>query len=176
MAETSPSATQEVASQGEATATATNPFDRLLVPIDFSAASRAAFTLAMRLAERWGSEVVLFHAAGIDGNDEFLDYTGAQWGRSDVVGESRDHLRRFADTVVPGSGSRVRTEAVRADRPARAVAAACARLAPTMVVLGSRPSDRRRVFRSTAERIMRVIRCPVLVVQGEPEPYVDADA
>jgi nucleotide-binding universal stress UspA family protein len=175
MPETSPSDTQEVASQ-EATATATNPFDRLLVPVDFSSASRAAFALAMRLAERWGSEVVLFHAAGMDGNDEFLDYTGVPWGKTDVIGESREHLQRFADTVVPGSGSRVRTEVVRADRPVRAVVGACARHAPTMVVLGSRPRDRRRVFRSNVERIIRAVSCPVLVVQGEPEPYVDADA
>ena len=75
MPEPSPRATQEPATQA-ATATATNPFDRLLVPIDFSSAARAAFALAMRLAERWGSEVVLFHAAEADGNDEFLDHTG----------------------------------------------------------------------------------------------------
>src|SRR5579884_3425694 len=126
-----PSVTQQPASQ-EATATATNPFDRLLVPIDFSSASRAAFALAMRLAERWGSEVVLFHAAGIDDNDEFLDHTGVPWGRSDVLGESREHLRRFADVVVPGSGARVRVEAARADSPVRAVCEACARFGPTM--------------------------------------------
>ncbi|HEX8793603.1 MAG TPA: universal stress protein [Polyangiaceae bacterium] len=175
MPETSASATQEPASQ-EATATATNPFDRLLVPIDFSSASRAAYTLAMRLAERWGSEVVLFHAAEADGNDEFLDHTGVPWGRSDVVGETREHLRRFADTVVPGTSSRVRVEAVRADSTVRAVVGACARYSPTMVVLGTRPRDRRRVFRSPAERIMRAVSCPVLVVQGEPEALMDADA
>lgn len=172
---TSPSATQQAASQ-EATATATNPFDRLLVPIDFSSAARAAFTLAMRLAERWGSEVVLFHAAEADGNDEFLDYTGVPWGRSDVLRETREHLLRFADTVVPGSSSRVRVEAVRADSPVRAVVIACARYSPTMVVLGTRPRDRRRVFRSPAERIMRAVSCPVLVIQGEAEAVVDADA
>lgn len=175
MPETSPSATLEPASQ-EATATATNPFDRLLVPIDFSSAARAAYALAMRLAERWGSEVVVFHAAEADGNDEFLDYTGVPWGKSDVLGEVREHLRRFADTVVPGSSSRVRVEAVRADNEVRAVIGACARYSPTMVVLGTRPRDRRRVFRSPAERITRAVSCPVLVVQGEPEVYVDADA
>lgn len=175
MAGPSTSATQEPASQ-EATATATNPFDRLLVPIDFTSAARAAYALAMRLAERWGSEVVLFHAAGVDANDEFLAHTGVPWGKSDVLGETREHLRRFADTVVPGSSTRVRVEAVRADGVVRAVVGACARYSPTMVVLGSRPRDRRRVFRSPAERIMRAVSCPVLVVQGEPEAYVDADA
>lgn len=175
MPEPSPSATQEPESL-EATATAPNPFDRMLVPIDFSSGARAAYALAMRIAERWGSEVVLFNAAGADGNDEFLDYTGVPWGRSDVVGEAREHLQRFADTVVPGSSSRVRVEAVRADDIARAVASACARFSPTVVVLGSRPRDRRRVFRSPIERIMRAVNCAVLVVPGEREVYVDADA
>lgn len=175
MPEPSTTATQEPTSQA-ATATATNPFDRLLVPIDFSSAARAAYALAMRLAERWGSEVVLFHAAQADGNDEFLDHTGVPWGRTDVLGEAREHLRRFADTVVPGSGSRVRVEAVRVDGAVGAVLDACARYSPTMVVLGTRPRDRRRVFRSPAERIMRALSCPVLVVRGEPEAVVDADA
>ena len=175
MPEPSPSATQEPASL-EATATATNPFDRLLVPIDFSSGARAAYALAIRIAERWGSEVVLFHAAGADGNDEFLDHTGVPWGRSDVVGEAREHLLSFADAVVPGSSSRVRVDAVRADDIARAVAGACARHSPTVIVLGSRPRDRRRVFRSPVERIMRAVTCAVLVVQGEREAYVDADA
>jgi nucleotide-binding universal stress UspA family protein len=175
MTEPSTSATQEPASLG-ATATATHPFDRLLVPIDFSSGARAAYALAMRIAERWGSEVVLFHAAGADGNDEFLDYTGVPWGRSDVVGESVEHLRRFADAVVPDSSSRVRVEAVRADDIARAVVGACARYSPTLIVMGSRPRDRRRVFRSPTERIVRAVSCAVLVVPGEREVYVDADA
>jgi len=175
MPEPSTSTPQEPANL-EATATATNPFYRLLVAIDFSSGARAAYTLAMRIAERWGSEVVLFNAAGTDGNDEFLDYTGVPWGKSDVIGETREHLTRFAEDVVPGSSSRVRVDAVKADNAVRAVIGACARHSPTVVVLGSRPRDRRRVLRSPVERIMRAVSCPVLVVQGEREVYVDADA
>ena len=175
MAEPSTSATQEPANL-EATATAPNPFDRVLVPIDFSARARAAYALAMRIAERWGSEVVLFNAAGLDGNDEFLDHTGVPWGRSDVIGEALEHLQRFAETVLPGSSSRVRMEAVRAEDFARAVVDACERYSTTLVVLGSRPRDRRRVFRSPIERIMRGVSCAVIVVPGEREVYVDADA
>jgi hypothetical protein len=61
-------------------------FERELVPIDFTSTSADAFATAMRIAERWGSEVVLFHAAGADDNDEFLNYLGGQpWGTRDVV-------------------------------------------------------------------------------------------
>jgi nucleotide-binding universal stress UspA family protein len=153
-----------------------SPFDRILVPIDFSWASRDAFTLAMRLADLWGSTVILFYAPGSDGNDEFLDYTGVPWGRGDVVGEAHGHLSRFAETVVPGSSERVAIDALRADDAVRAVADACERHCPTLVVLGTHPRDRRRWSRSRAERIVRAVSCPVMMVRAPREPRVDADS
>jgi nucleotide-binding universal stress UspA family protein len=152
-----------------------SPFQRLLVPVDFSSAARAAFTLAMRIAERWDSEVVLFHAAGLDGNDEFLDHTGVPWGRRDVLDEAGVHLQRFADAVLPGSAHRVRIDATRDENPVRAVVRACRRHAPSLVVLGTRPSQARRLLRSRAERIVRALDCSVVLVRGEPEVSVDAD-
>jgi nucleotide-binding universal stress UspA family protein len=152
-----------------------SPFERLLVPIDFSSASRAAFAMAMRIAERWGSEVVLFNAAGFDQNDEFLRYTGVPWGQEDVVRETSEHLRRFADEVAPGSSARVRLDAAHDENPVRAVISACARHSPSLVVLGTHPRDRRRFLRSRSERIVRAVACPVVLVHGEPEPAVDAD-
>jgi nucleotide-binding universal stress UspA family protein len=152
-----------------------DPFARLLVPIDFSSAAREAFTLAMRIADRWGSEVILFHVAGYDGNDEFLDYTGVSWGRGDVVGDARDHLRRFADTVVPGSAERVTVDATREDDPVRAVVGACTKYSPSLIVLGSHAKQRLPFRRSRVERIVRAIRCSIVVVRGTPEAPVDAD-
>lgn len=153
-----------------------SPFERLLVPIDFSWASREAFILAMRLAAQWGSAVILFYSPGSDGNDEFLDYTGVPWGRGDVVGEAHGYLSRFAETVVPGSSERVVIDALPADDPVLAVAAACERHSPTLVVLGSHARDRHRWSRSRAERIVRAVSCPVMMLRGPQEPRVDADA
>ena len=151
-------------------------FERILVPIDFSWAARDAFTLAMRFAEQWSSAVILFYAPGSDGNDEFLDYTGVPWGRGDVVGEAHGHLSRFADTVVPGSSERIVIDALRADDAVRAVADACERHCPTLVVLGTHARDRHRWSRSRAERIVRAISCPVMMVRAPREPHVDADS
>lgn len=158
-----------------ATPTAASPFERLLVPVDFSSASRAAFALAMRLADWSGSEVWLFNAAGFDDNDEFLDHTGVPWGRSDVVEEVRAHLQDFAEAVVPGSGKRVRIEAVRSEKIVQAVTAACRRHASTMIILGVHPHDKRRLLRSVTERIVHSVDCPAILVRGEPEAVVDAD-
>lgn len=152
------------------------PFERMLVPVDFSSASREAFALAMRLAQRWGSEVVLFHVAGSDENDQFLDRTGCAWGTSDVLGQAFEHLLRFADAVVPGSAERVVIDAERSDDPVKAVARACARHAPSVIVLGTHSHRRNRWRRSRAERIVRTISCPVVLVRGEAESYMDADS
>jgi nucleotide-binding universal stress UspA family protein len=164
-----------VAGGEEPAATEASPFERLLVPVDFSSASRAALAMAMRIADRWGSEVVLFHAAGFDQNDEFLRYTGVPWGREDVVRETNEHLRRFADEVAPGTTARVRFDAASDENAVHAVVAACARHSPSLVVLGAHPRDRRRILRSRCERIVRAIACPVVLVHGEPEPVVDPD-
>ena len=145
------------------------PFERILVPIDFSSAARAAFTLAMRIAERWGSEVICFYTSGTDGNDEFLNATGISWGESDILAEARDHLRGFAEAVVPGSADRVRIDATKEDDPVKAVIAACERHDPSLVVLGLHPHQHRRLLRSHAERIAHALRCAVMLVPGEPD-------
>jgi nucleotide-binding universal stress UspA family protein len=160
-------------STGEAGAAA--PFHRLLVPVDFTSAARAAVALALRIAERWGSEVILFHAAGQDDNDEFMDYTGVPWGRGDVVADVSQHLMRFADAVEPGASNLVRVDATKADDPVGAVVGACTRHAPSLLVVGAHPHARQRLFRTRAERIVRRVACPVLVVRGEAEVPVDAD-
>lgn len=152
-----------------------SPANCLLVPIDFSSASRDAFTFAMRLSRQWTSKVVAFYAPGADGNDEFLDYTGVPWGRSDVLGEAHGQLSRFADTVVPGSAGGICIDALRHDSPVVAVVEACARHKPSFVILGAHFRDRPRWSRSRAERIMHAIACPVILLRGEREPRVDAD-
>jgi nucleotide-binding universal stress UspA family protein len=153
-----------------------SPFERILVPIDFTWAAREAFILAMRLSSQWNSAVVLFYAPGSDGNDEFLDYTGVPWDRDDVIGEAHGYLSRFAETVVPGSTQRVVIDALPADDPVRAVADACERHDPTLLVLGTHARDRRRWSRSRAERIAREVSCTVMMIPAPREPRVDADS
>jgi len=150
-------------------------FERLLVPVDFSSASRSAYSLAIRLADWADSEIWLFHAAGPDENDEFLNHTGVPWGLSDVEGEVRAKLRDFVDAAEPGSGRRVQLDTVKSENVVLAVVEACQRHAPNLIVLGVHPHARRSLRRSVAERIAHAVSCPVLLVRGEPEPLVDAD-
>jgi nucleotide-binding universal stress UspA family protein len=140
------------------------PFARLLVPVDYSATSRAAFSVAMQIAEKHGSEVILFHAAEFSDGDEFLNSLGAPWGRSDATDEVRQGLKEFAETVRPGSGARVGVDATREDDAVRAIVGAVERHGSTLVVLGAH--ERTHVLRSTAERIAHALSCSVLLVRG----------
>ncbi len=145
------------------------------MPVDFSWASREAFLTAMRLADAWHSSVVVFYSPGGDNNDEYLDYTGVPWGRGDVIGEAHGQLSRFTETVLPGCAERICLDAVPDDDPVRAIADACRRHEPTLIVLGSTDRDRRRWSRSRVERIVRAVACPVMIVRAQHEPHVDAD-
>ncbi len=140
------------------------PFASVLVPVDFSRAARVAYTLAVQMTAPWNTEIILFSAPGSSANDGFLAGTGASWGKSDVVNEERGHLRSFAETVAPGSESRVRVEARRGEDYVRSLAEVCERLAPSLVVIGADADDLGHWRRSLAERVLCAVSCPVLVV------------
>jgi nucleotide-binding universal stress UspA family protein len=140
------------------------PFPSVLVPIDFSLASRAALALAIQMTAPWNSEVIVFNAPGMSENDGFLQGTGASWGRSDVVAEARDHLRSFVERIAPGSGPRIRVEARRDEDFVSSVVHATEQLHASLVILGASTANRPRWRRTPAERVARKVRCPVLVV------------
>ncbi len=141
------------------------PFARVLVPVDFSISARAAYELAARVTAPWGSEIVLFNSPGLSENDGFLQGTGAPgWQKSDLIAEARQHLRTFAETVAPDSAPRVRVEARRDDDFVKSLVRACEELDASLLVVGSTVATRPRWRRSTAERVARAVRCPVLVV------------
>jgi nucleotide-binding universal stress UspA family protein len=148
-------------------------FARLLVPTDFSSASRRALTVALDVAQRYRSEIVLFHAAGQDANDEFLNSTGVAWGRDDVLSEARAHLQSFVDSVAAEAARAVRIEAVRDEDTVRAVVNAARQYAPSLLILGTQLAH--GVLRSRTERICRSVGCPVLVLRDEPSIQADAD-
>lgn len=137
------------------------PFERLLVPVDFSLGSHGSkfpVVAAMRIADRQGSEVVLFHAAGFAANETSLSALGPPWGRT--VKELEEHLRQFADLVYPGSGGRVAVDATGEQDPVRAIVHAAERHRTTLAVLGA--DDRTHLRRSSAERIAHALSCAVL--------------
>jgi nucleotide-binding universal stress UspA family protein len=162
MAQSNPSTSSAVASSGP-TAQPT-AFARVLVPIDFSPASRAALVLAERMTAPWGSEIILFGAPGMSENDSFLQGTGASWGKSDVLDEAREHLRSFGETIIPSSKGRFRAEARRDEDLTKSIVNAVADLDASLLIMGEIKAMQPRWRRSRVERIARAVPCPVLVV------------
>jgi nucleotide-binding universal stress UspA family protein len=138
-----------------------SPFERLLVPVDFSPSSRVALEAALQIAEQQGSEVVLFHASGFK-DTTFLDARDVGWGGT--VSEVEQHLRSFAEEVRPGSGARVTVDASQEGGSAvKAIGRAAQRHHTTLAVVGT--SDPPRWSRSTAEQIAHVLPCAVLLAR-----------
>src|SRR5205807_3371311 len=83
-------------------------FRRILVPIDFTGASKRALATALELQRRFGSEVCLFHMTELGANDEFLAGVGGTKATgTELVNEAVGRLQRFVENIFPGSSSLV---------------------------------------------------------------------
>jgi nucleotide-binding universal stress UspA family protein len=124
------------------------PYRRLLVPTDFSAASRLAFPMAALLARRFSAEVVAFHvaSAGTPGGSAVSEETLRKYFLADFGG--LDVTPRVARGSV-WDGILVAARQARAD----------------LVVMATRGHDSLadRVLGSNTERVVRHAPCPVLV-------------
>jgi nucleotide-binding universal stress UspA family protein len=141
------------------------PPGRIVVAIDFGAASSAAVTFAGRIATRFGSAILALHAETVDVPPYF---TREQMDRLDQeVQASRqraeDELRRFvaARTTAPFDVRVV-------ERPA-AEAVLDAAAAGDLVVMGThgRRGPSRWWLGAVAERVVRDAPVPVLVVHED---------
>ncbi|HVS02983.1 MAG TPA: universal stress protein [Thermoanaerobaculia bacterium] len=138
---------------------------RILVPVDFSADSRAALAAAAELARTWGSELLLLHVVEERARPDF--YTPLRIFEADqeaLTTRTTDELEALLPDRRAGDASQVRF-----GRPATEIAAAAADSRADLVVMASHglTGVRRALFGSTVEAVLRRVECPVLVVKGE---------
>lgn len=145
-------------------------FRRILAPIDFSEASKRVLATVLELQRRFGSEVCLFNVTEAGANDEFLAGIGgnAQTG-NDLVDDATGRLRRFVENVFPGASGLVTYRSVVEVDLAKATDDVATKIDATLVVLGMH-SSASHVLRSTSEKIVQAVSCPVMLVQGSEEP------
>ena len=147
----------------------------ILVPVDFSQASLAAFETALLLHAHPGTTVVVQHVIEA-GHVEYIVELG--YGMPDEIRtKARVHaerqIRRLTDVDLPEGVEVERVVAI--GRPPYEILRLAAELAADLIVLGAHPPDpspERALVGSTAERVLRRARCPVLVIPGpagEPE-------
>lgn len=139
---------------------------RILVPTDFSDASKAAARLASAIAARHDGSLTLLH---VDRLPEFAQRM-AERAAGNVLDaylhERSVEIRRLLDELAATIGLRVGTAIARDEVPAAIVARAVSEKSD-LVVLGSRGTGSRRAgLGSVAYEVSAHAPCPVLVARG----------
>ena len=138
----------------------------ILVPVDFSEASRAAVLRARAIARATGARMRLLHACPPPNDD--LDARLAEKLTEELRRDAKLRLAAFAGTYDDGQGG-LSTAFEEAD-PARAIRDAAEDEDVSLIVMGShgRRGIDRFLLGSVAARVVRWAAKPVLVVRGEP--------
>jgi nucleotide-binding universal stress UspA family protein len=141
----------------------------LLVATDFSECAAAAFQMAKSLAQRFHAKIVLLHVI----NQRLLEQMSShlQVERDTLVPEFRERsqqqLSEFLQRVKPGN---LEVESmVAVGLPFQEIAVVARELAVDLVIMGGygrggRGPIEELFFGSTAEKVVRLLPCPVLCV------------
>lgn len=146
----------------------------ILVPVDFTACSRAVALRAASLAERVGARLVLHHAAplppGLPPETRVFPQGSARSAEDWALAEARTHLERLAAEV----RSTTVEVAVRCDAGpvVPTILAAVREVGADFVVMGThgRSGVARWVLGSVAEGVTRESPVPVMLIRREPRP------
>ncbi len=152
-------------------------FGRILLPTDFSDCSEAAARSARRLAERFGSRILLLHVLD--------ERTAADpMFRGEIPLEAiRTRMEQFAQDSMEAflvrlfSGFENFDTALVAGIPYREILRAAREFPADLVVIGThgRTGVEHVLFGSTAEKVVRLAPCPVLTVRQAGSVPAEAD-
>lgn len=149
----------------------TTPVHRMLVPVDFSACSRAALEYALQLAEPLGAPIEVLHVW------EAPFYKGAEHTVAPghpghalpevLMDESRAELEAFTSAI---AGERKVTRTLVAGAPAKVILEATERC--DLLVMGrhGRTGISHLLFGSITEAVFQRVRCPILIVRRADHP------
>jgi nucleotide-binding universal stress UspA family protein len=143
---------------------------RILCPIDFSDASRAALEAAAEVAKRYGAKVALFHAYPVPGYT-FPD--GSFVASSKMLDELSEQAQRHLvewKAIAEGLGIASVEIATAIGEPAHEILAFAKEHQADLLVLGThgRTGIQHALMGSVAERVVRRSTCPVLTVRPAP--------
>jgi nucleotide-binding universal stress UspA family protein len=146
---------------------ATADWKRILCPIDFSDASRAALETACELARRFDAKLALFHAYPVPGYT-FPDgsFVASTKMLEELAEQARRHLDEWKALAETAGVTGVET-ATAVGEPAHEIVAFATEQHADLVVLGThgRTGLSHALMGSVAERVVRKAPCPVLTVR-----------
>lgn len=149
-------------------------FPKILLPSDFSDCSAEAARTARRLAEHFGSRIVVLHVldepAALD--PMFRGEVPLEMLRERMERYSRDAMDRFVAERFQGYPA-VETR-VASGIPYREILREARDTAADLIVIGThgRTGVEHVIFGSTAEKVVRMAPCPVLSVRQGGREFV----
>ena len=154
------------------------PPRHVLVGTDFSVASQHAVERALDLAQAGSARVTLHHVIAASFWDDVVGKAASAAGIDSITpaaaeAAAGDALRRRADEIEAATGLRCDV-AVTTGRAAGELARAAAATGADLVVMGAHGAHpvRDLVVGTTAQKLLRISPCPVLVVKRKPPfPY-----
>jgi universal stress protein A len=140
---------------------------RILVPVDFSECSKKAVTYAAAFAKQFDAELILLHVVQpypIVPEMATVDVDMVQEGR-----KQREVLRLTIGDALPVS------TAMRSGPAAAEIVRAARELGSDLIVLSTQGHTgiTRVILGSTAEQVVRLAPCPVLVVRQKEHEFVE---
>jgi nucleotide-binding universal stress UspA family protein len=149
---------------------ATANWKRIVCPIDFSDASRAAMEVAADLSRRFGADLVLLHAYPVPGYT-FPDgsVVASPKMMQELADQARKHLDEWRAEAEKLVGAPRATGDTAIGEPAAEILTFAKARGADLLVMGThgRTGLEHALMGSIAERVVRRAHCPVLTVRPE---------
>jgi nucleotide-binding universal stress UspA family protein len=152
-----------------------SPPRHLLVGTDFSVASQLAVERALQLARDWDARITLHHVIAASFWDDVIGKAAAAAGHDELVpaaaeAAAAEALRRRADEIEAAGGPRCEV-GVSTGRVGNELARVTAESGADLMVIGAHGAHpvRNLVVGTTAQKLLRISPCPVLVVKRRPQ-------
>ncbi|HXZ09371.1 MAG TPA: universal stress protein [Paraburkholderia sp.] len=156
-------------------------YRNILAPIDGSAPSSRAFSVALQLARDTGARLQPLYAVDVPLMSYDVPGYDPSYVREALFDEGQqvidDALARMKSAGVPGT-PRILDVAPLDGDIAEHILKAAKELPADLVVMGThgRRGVRRLVLGSVAERFLRLAHCPVLMVPAQAEPEIAVES
>jgi nucleotide-binding universal stress UspA family protein len=143
------------------------PFTKILTAVDFSENSDYAFDYALTLASQFNAELTIIHVINepVDLRGFYVPHISFEQLEKEIEESAVKMMATFCSSKL-GTFTNYKTDIV-TGIPCDEIMAAAAKNDTSLIVLGThgRTGLDRILFGSTAERVVRSAKCPVLTVR-----------
>jgi universal stress protein A len=146
---------------------------KILVPTDFSPASKKSLSYALRFAQRPNSEITLLHVLEPETPLILAGWRAAPGFSEQELADAEEALRALADSAKTAGGA-VAKSILRTGIATQEIVDAAKELDVDLIVIATHGFTGWKHFAigSTAERVARAAPCPVLVVREKEHDFV----